>query len=690
MSFPKSFWFAVVFLWVGWPLNLFSQTNVDASTLTGKFMLGYQAWHACGGDGKTLDGYIHWSHLNRVMPSPSDVVCELWAGLSELSAGELFATGFTLGNGQPAKAYSCYLTNTVLRHFRWMRDYGLDGVFLQRFTKDGFIDSTWAALKNTNLVNCRLGAETYGRVFCLMYDISNDDTNVVLSHLQNDWAYVAGNLQITNSARYLKHRGKPLVGIWGLGFSNNVAATSTLGQTIIDYFKAAHCTVLGGVPTNWRTLSSASVANAAWTAVYHSFDVLSPWTVGRYNNESQADNYRNVTLVADLAECQTYGIDFLPVVFPGYSAHNLSNFPLNGIPRNGGRFFWRQIYNAIGAGCPALYGAMFDEIDEGTALYKLAPTLNETPSFAPTDQYQFFALNADGYNLPSDWYLRATSDGTLTMHHKVGINESLPITPTNQITVGSPNSGINWTSGTPATVTWSTTGLVGNVSVDLSTDGGATFRSLAYNITNSGSKAITIPYYASTNCLMRVAATNATPADWSDTNFTFRVTTVKTSIVWQPLWSLAPGSRTFLTAGTANTSRGLACNSLSNEVYVINTSQTAVNVLDAATGTNKGALNVTGVTGAGFALDKISVTPDGVIYAGNVQTSISGSAPFKLYRWANSNPATVPVVAYSGVAGFASGLRVGDTFALRGTEKKKQKNMGWRGWGGEESPERAA
>src|ERR1041385_6672861 len=183
MSFPKSFWFAVVCLWVGWPLNLFSQTNVDASTLTGKFLLGYQAWHACGGDGKALDGYIHWSHLNRVEPTSADVVCDIWPDLSEFTSGELFPTGFTNGNGQLTKAYSCYLTNTVLRHFRWMSNYGIDGVFLQRFPKDVFIDSTWAALKNTNLVNTRLGAEAYGRVFFLMYDISNDDPTNVFSHL---------------------------------------------------------------------------------------------------------------------------------------------------------------------------------------------------------------------------------------------------------------------------------------------------------------------------------------------------------------------------------------------------------------------------------------------------------------------------------------------------------------------------
>src|ERR1051326_7466629 len=96
--------------------------TVDSTTLSNKFILGYQAWHASAGDGAALNLYIHWSHVGGVQPSPTDVVCDLWPDLSEFAGTEQFTTGFTLGNGQPAKAYSCYLTNTVLRHFKWMHD----------------------------------------------------------------------------------------------------------------------------------------------------------------------------------------------------------------------------------------------------------------------------------------------------------------------------------------------------------------------------------------------------------------------------------------------------------------------------------------------------------------------------------------------------------------------------------------
>jgi hypothetical protein len=48
-----------------------------------------------------------------------------------------------------------------------------------------------------------------------------------------------------------------------------------------------------------------------------------------------------------------------------------------------------------------IYGAMFDEVDEGTAMFKLAPTRESVPSGVP-----IVTLDADGEQLPSDWYLQ--------------------------------------------------------------------------------------------------------------------------------------------------------------------------------------------------------------------------------------------------------------------------------------------
>ena len=48
-----------------------------------------------------------------------------------------------------------------------------------------------------------------------------------------------------------------------------------------------------------------------------------------------------------------------------------------------------------------LYSAMFDEVDEGTALFKVLPRHRDLPRGAT-----LLALDADGCSLESDYYLK--------------------------------------------------------------------------------------------------------------------------------------------------------------------------------------------------------------------------------------------------------------------------------------------
>jgi hypothetical protein len=126
-----------------------------------------------------------------------------------------------------------------------------------------------------------------------------------------------------------------------------------------------------------------------------------------------------------LAELAPLGIDYLPVVFPGFSWHNLSDgAPLNQIPRRAGAFYWRQVYNALGAGSRMLYGAMFDEVDEGTAFFKVVARQEDLPV-----EGTFLPLAADGQALPSDWYLRLAGAATSALRSGAPIPETLPLTP---------------------------------------------------------------------------------------------------------------------------------------------------------------------------------------------------------------------------------------------------------------------
>ena len=114
----------------------------------------------------------------------------------------------------------------------------------------------------------------------------------------------------------------------------------------------------------------------------------------------------------------------MPVIFPGFSWYNLNGGTLNQIPRLGGEFYWRQAYHAVDAGCAMLYTAMFDEMDEGTAMLKMAATTNEFPAGAT-----MVSLDVDGLSLPSDWYLQVGGEAARMLRGETPVQDSLPISP---------------------------------------------------------------------------------------------------------------------------------------------------------------------------------------------------------------------------------------------------------------------
>jgi hypothetical protein len=98
--------------------------------------------------------------------------------------------------------------------------------------------------------------------------------------------------------------------------------------------------------------------------------------------------------------------------------------PQNQIPRLGGALFWEQAYNCVSSGATMLYNAMFDEVDEGTAILKACPK----KSLAPADGY-WLTLDADGYNLPSDWYLRMAGCAKKMLVGKIPVSKTMPLNP---------------------------------------------------------------------------------------------------------------------------------------------------------------------------------------------------------------------------------------------------------------------
>ena len=396
---------------------------VESSTLTGKVLAGYQGWFGAAGDGSQRNIWVHWFHSQT--PAPEYASFDLWPNLSEYDADELWNTTMVYGDSSPARLYSAYTPKTVARHFRWLADNGIDGVFLQRFVSE--IDNgVNQAFRDHVTQNAMAGAESYGRVFTIEYDISGADVNGLVDRIAADWRHLVDDVGVTASDRYLRHAGRPLVAVWGWGFDQRADTP----QQVLDLLDAFHnatdrrhrATVMGGVPGYWRTGNND--ARPEFAAAFRSFDVINPWTVGRYSNESGVASWNSNRLGPDVVEAANNGRDYLAVVWPGFSWYNLNDGaqPLNQIPRQGGRFFWRQIYEAQASGANALFIAMFDEVDEGTAIFKAAPTQADLPTTG-----SWLALDQDGESVPTDWYLRLGGAAAKSAHGQIPNLATLPL-----------------------------------------------------------------------------------------------------------------------------------------------------------------------------------------------------------------------------------------------------------------------
>jgi hypothetical protein len=103
-----------------------------------------------------------------------------------------------------------------------------------------------------------------------------------------------------------------------------------------------------------------------------------------------------------LSLTDSLGIGYAPVLFPGFSWANLMSNPsiFNEIPRDGGRFFSAQIEGAIALAPQFIFIAMFDEVNEGTAMFKLASRASQLPVGG-----NFTYQSMDGVEMASDAYL---------------------------------------------------------------------------------------------------------------------------------------------------------------------------------------------------------------------------------------------------------------------------------------------
>jgi hypothetical protein len=92
-----------------------------------------------------------------------------------------------------------------------------------------------------------------------------------------------------------------------------------------------------------------------------------------------------------------------------------SRSPLDQIPRQGGRFLWKQFVELHHVGAAMVYQAMFDEVDEATAIFKCT-------NHPPIGESTFL----DYQGLPSDHYLWLVGQGRRLIRNEIAPTAELP------------------------------------------------------------------------------------------------------------------------------------------------------------------------------------------------------------------------------------------------------------------------
>jgi hypothetical protein len=389
----------------------------------GLVMAGYQGWFRAEGDG-TNSGFSHY------FSNEKKVGIDMWPDMREYK--KTYATPFKMADGTTAKLFSAYDKSTVDLHFKWMADYQVDGVFMQRFVD---VARSPKGRENSTVVlrNALDAASENKRAIAVMYDLSGlKASGEDLSMIIEDWKYLVDEVRVTNqkgSNTYLQQDGRPVVAIWGIGFPDRPYNIRNIGlERLIDFLKNdpvyGGCAVMLGVPTFWRELNSDCINDPYLHEIIKQADIILPWTVQRFTPllHNDMDRYRDL-IINDIKWCRENKIAYVPSVTPGFSWHNLSTYefpddvkPSASIPRQGGRFYWQQITTALLAGSQMLYVAMFDEVNEATAIFKVTdtPPVHETAKF----------IGMEG--LPSDHYLWLTGEAAKTLKGKQPLALTLP------------------------------------------------------------------------------------------------------------------------------------------------------------------------------------------------------------------------------------------------------------------------
>ncbi len=391
--------------------------KVSSVSIAGKALAGYQGWFRCPGD-RAGFGWVHWSRDPRRI-APDTLTFEMWPDMREYRR-RYPAPGFTHPDHAQATLFSSEDYSTVLRHFEWMRDHEIDGVWMQHFAV-GLPGGPLAYEHDSHLRvigNVRRAARATGRVWALAYDVAAMPIERTYDAVTSEWRRMVEQ-GVTRDERYLHEGGLPVVMIWGFYKDNSHnRMDAALANRLIGFFKAdgpQRAYLVGGGDWDWRRR-----ADRDWRSFIHRLDAYVPWNIGNHNLDADGVKHAATqTWEEDRAALARAGVRWIPSVYPGFGWDNLMRQAPGSttIERRRGAFYWEQWVKLARMGHDSAYIAMFDEVDEGTAIFKVSDT--------PPVEAHFDTLEG----MPSDWYLRLTREGIRMLRGIRPVTDTIPIRP---------------------------------------------------------------------------------------------------------------------------------------------------------------------------------------------------------------------------------------------------------------------
>ncbi|THD66815.1 xylosidase [Robertkochia marina] len=399
--------------------KVYDETGCLYTSYTNLVMAGYQGWFAAEGD-ESNRGWYHYKNDCGFYPGCSSI--DMWPDMTEYDKS--YITPFSYSDGSPAYLYSPYDIESIDLHFKWMKDHGIDGVHMQRFVAE-IHPSNEKGRRHFNKVleSALIAAKKYDRAISVMYDLSGSSSDRV-AYVEQDWNTIVNEFDLFNNLKhptYLRHNGKPLMSVWGVGFNDGRDYSIADVDQLVTRLKGPtnKVSIMLGVPYYWRTMGNDTENDPGLHTLIRKVDIIMPWAVGRYKMESFDSN----NILQDISWTNSNDVDYVPVIFPGFSWGNLRKDPLlyDQIPRHGGEFLWKQVAGAKLAGAESLYVAMFDEIDEGTAIFKVS--LENNVPMNGNDGGKFIGLDE---TLRTDHYLWLTGQAANWFHQEGEYGVTMP------------------------------------------------------------------------------------------------------------------------------------------------------------------------------------------------------------------------------------------------------------------------